>query len=92
MTKSLKQEALMITSLNLVCFGLSVFMKALMAQESNYQKRFNMENRALYNWLEYEWRISNHPKYQHYFKEWVENLTDAQIVYFNEMRTRKIYR
>ena len=51
-----------------------------------------MENRALYNWLEYEWRISNAPKYAHYFKEWVDNLTDAQIEYFNKMRNRKIYR
>lgn len=33
-----------------------------------------MKNRALFNWLEYEWRISNAPKYQQYFKEWVENL------------------
>jgi len=50
-----------------------------------------MKNRALFNWLENEWRISNAPKYQHYFKEWVEKLTDAQIEYFDKMRNRKIY-
>jgi hypothetical protein len=46
-----------------------------------------MKNRALYNWLEKEWRECNAPKYQHYFKEWVENLTEDQINGFEKMRT-----
>ena len=40
----------------------------------------------LYNWLKYQWVISNHAKYQQYFKEWVDNLTENQIIKFNEMR------
>lgn len=47
-----------------------------------------MKNKALYNWLEYEWRISNIPKYQHYFKKWVENLTIDQINGFEKMRNQ----
>jgi len=46
-----------------------------------------MKNRALYNWLEIQWRISNIAKYQHYFKEWVEKLTEDQINGFEKMRT-----
>jgi len=45
-----------------------------------------MKNRVLYNWLEENWRISNHVKYQHLFKEWVDNLTDTQINGFEKMR------
>ena len=52
-----------------------------------------MKNRALYNWLEYEWRISNAPKYQQYFKECVENLTekgDAELIRADVMNRIKI--
>ena len=45
-----------------------------------------MMNKYLYNWLEYEWRVSNHTKYQKYFKEWINNLTDNQIKAFDKMR------
>lgn len=41
-----------------------------------------MMNDKLYNWLEKEFYTSNHPKYRRYFKEWVSNLTDAQIFSF----------
>lgn len=44
-------------------------------------------NKILYNQLEFEWRESNHTKYQHYFKEWVKNLTDGQIKGFEKLRT-----
>ena len=47
-----------------------------------------MKNRALYNWLEYQWRINNSPKYQHYFKEWIDNLTEIQINEFERMRNK----
>jgi hypothetical protein len=49
-----------------------------------------MENKVLYNWLEKEWRISNHAKYQYLFKDWVKNLTEAQIKGFNKMRVTKL--
>jgi len=45
-------------------------------------------NKELYNWLEYEWRISNHVKYQRYFKEWIEKLTETQIESFDKIRTK----
>ena len=44
----------------------------------------------LYNWLEYEWRKSNHTKYQHLFKEWIENLTFSQIKGFEKMMNTNI--
>ena len=44
-------------------------------------------SKALYNWLEFEWKESNHTKYQRYFKEWIEKLTDDQIKGFDKMRT-----
>lgn len=43
-------------------------------------------NKELYNWLKYEWLISNHTKYQKYFEEWVKNLTNSQIEGFNKMK------
>jgi len=43
-------------------------------------------NKTLYEWLKSEWKISNHPKYQKYFEEWVKNLTDDQISGFEKMR------
>jgi len=46
-------------------------------------------NKSLYNYLEKEWRINNHSKYQHYFQLWVENLTDNQIEYFNKFKDNK---
>lgn len=39
-------------------------------------------SRELYNWLEKEWRLSNHIKYQKYFNEWIANLTEHQITGF----------
>jgi len=38
----------------------------------------------LYNWLQSEWKINNHVKYQKYFKQWIENLTIDQINGFNK--------
>jgi hypothetical protein len=44
-------------------------------------------NKILYDWLEQEWKISNHKKYKKYFNEWVENITPGQVKGFNKMRT-----
>jgi hypothetical protein len=41
-------------------------------------------NEQLYQWLENEWRYSNHIKYQKYFKVWVKNLTKNQIFGFQK--------
>lgn len=41
-------------------------------------------NEQLYNWLENEWRCSNHVKYQKYFKDWIKNLTKDQIFGFQK--------
>jgi hypothetical protein len=45
-------------------------------------------NKILYTYLEREWRYCNHTKYQHYFKSWVNNLTESQIHYFNVYMNR----
>ena len=39
----------------------------------------------LYNYLEENWKYSNHPKYQKYFKKWITNITDTQIQGFTKM-------
>lgn len=33
----------------------------------------------LKEWLRHQWKISNHAKYQHYFEEWLSNITEGQI-------------
>ena len=33
----------------------------------------------LMEWLRYQWKISNHAKYQRYFDEWVKNILPSQI-------------
>lgn len=40
-------------------------------------------NERLYKYLQNEWMFNNHPKYQKYFGEWVSNLTETQIYYYN---------
>ena len=37
----------------------------------------------LIDYLEKEWKYSNHKKYYKYFNAWLENLTENQIYYFN---------
>jgi len=39
----------------------------------------------IYNWLKSEWKNCNHVKYQKYFEQWVNNLTDDQIKGFDKM-------
>ena len=41
-------------------------------------------NLNLHLYLQNEWIERNHPKYHHYFKEWVENITENQIYYFTK--------
>ena len=36
----------------------------------------------LYEYLKLEWEINNHSKYQKYFEEWFNNLTNIQLYYF----------
>jgi hypothetical protein len=42
----------------------------------------------IYTYLQYEWRMRNHVKYQHYFETWFENITDNQIYYFRKEMLR----
>lgn len=46
-------------------------------------------NKNLEAYLEKEWRFNNHQKYQKYFKQWLENLTEIQINYFTKMMLLK---
>jgi len=39
----------------------------------------------LYRYLENQWKICNHPKYQKYFNVWVKNLTKTQIYYYKKL-------
>lgn len=39
----------------------------------------------LYQYLKNEWRENNLPKYQKYFENWVNNLTETQIYYYNKL-------
>ncbi len=41
-------------------------------------------NDELRLYLQKEWKISNHNKYQKYFSEWVANVTENQIYYFKK--------
>lgn len=43
----------------------------------------------LYEYLKNEWKENNLPKYQKYFEEWVNNLTDIQIYYYNKLWLKK---
>lgn len=47
-------------------------------------------NKELYDYLENEWKYNNHNKYQKYFKQWVSNLTEHQIIYFESHKVGKM--
>ena len=49
---------------------------------------FNMTD-ELYIWLKEIWKLHNHSKYQHYFEEWVGNITPQQIEGFSRMEKRR---
>ena len=42
-------------------------------------------NEILYQYLQTQWKRNNIPKYQKYFEEWVNNLTDTQIYYYKKL-------
>jgi hypothetical protein len=42
-------------------------------------------NDILYKYLQDEWKRNNSSKYQKYFEEWVNNLTENQIYYYNNL-------
>ena len=43
-----------------------------------------MEN--IKQWLKTQWKYDNHPKYQKYFEEWYNNITDIQKQYFQKQK------
>ena len=47
-------------------------------------------NTVLKEWLRVEFNNSNLSKYRKYFEEWISNLTDNQIIGFEEQRIGKI--
>lgn len=47
-------------------------------------------NNVLFEWLEKQFYYSNHRKYHKYFKEWISNITDSQIEYFERQRVNMI--
>lgn len=49
-----------------------------------------MDNKLLYNWLEFRFKHDNHVKYTHYFNEWYSNLTKNQIDGFINQLNSKI--
>jgi hypothetical protein len=36
----------------------------------------------LKEYLKKEWKYCNHTKYQHYFEDWFNKLTETQLLYF----------
>jgi hypothetical protein len=46
-------------------------------------------NDKVYRYLEEEWEKCNSKKYQKYFKEWIGNITENQIYYYNKLWVRK---
>jgi hypothetical protein len=43
-------------------------------------------------YLIWRFNMNNHPKYKKYCTEWIDNLTENQILYFIEERKRLINR
>lgn len=37
-------------------------------------------------WLKTQWKYNNHVKYQKYFEEWYNNITDTQKQYFQKQK------
>lgn len=48
-----------------------------------------MMSRELYNWLQREFYLCNHPKYRHLFEVWISNITQAQIEGFKKQMFNK---
>ncbi len=43
----------------------------------------------LYDWFKREWIYSNIKKYHKYFKIWIKNITESQILGFKEQMIRQ---
>ena len=48
------------------------------------KEEINLDVLKIY--LQETWRRENHAKYQRYFEEWFNNITENQIYYFNQQR------
>ena len=50
----------------------------------------------LRTYLEWRFRVNNHPKYQQYRDEWINNIVPSQLWYFeiemNHLRDNGIYK
>lgn len=49
-----------------------------------------MLNQSIYTYLEVRYYQDNHAKYHKYFEEWVKNVTDNQLYYFNKDMNKSI--
>ena len=47
-------------------------------------------NQQLRTYLEWRFRMNNHPKYQNYRDEWINNLVPSQLFYFEREMERMI--
>lgn len=46
-------------------------------------------NEQLKEYLWNEWKFNTQPKYYKYFEEWLNNLTDVQIIYYENLWMKK---
>lgn len=44
--------------------------------------------KEMHNYLQQRFYRNNHPKYHKYFEEWVQNVTDTQLMYFAQEKFR----
>ena len=58
----------------------------MQARGYEFEARVLHMNEELYNWLEKMFMYSNIQKYRKYFKEWVDNITESQIIGFERMK------
>ena len=55
-------------------------------------KQSNIMSKDLWEYLEQRFKRNNHPKYLKYFDEWVSNISETQIHYFEIERLNIIQR
>lgn len=48
-------------------------------------------DKELMDWLEKRWRYDNHAKYRHLFSEWIENITEGQVIGFRKQMYNDIH-
>ena len=49
-------------------------------------------NKQLETYLQWRFRVNNHTKYQHYLNDWLYNVTETQLQYFEQEMYRLINR